>query len=358
MIDEIIIKTRGEGDKDFTWFSPCPVDESWIKKYELFNSIYSENNLFADIENGIYRIYFNKIPIPWTITRPSGAITPVHTILMASGKCGSESAKAFYKIISNIFLGNKEKVVTLFAEKLPKDFIEKMYSDKVERTVEGKKQVSERLEAIVTELADIDIPESHILKDNTFVFDKYDGNADAFFSELKKITVPYDREKYLSFVITERKFNEKFDLSCFTSGIGLSKSSDEIVRIEKTIKELTPETEPEQQPEEQTKPVATNSPDVNSPQTEGTTSPQNAPEKDLIENWKEKIKKLFSSHPLSKLLPIISIVIILTLIFAVKSCWRNSGNDLEKKSPTQKEQQSSPPSDDSLMKSTKDTLNK
>lgn len=348
MIDEIIIKTRGEGDKDFTWFAPCPVDESWTEKYKVFNSIYSENNLFADIENGNYRIFFSKILAPWTITRPSGAITPVHTILMASGKCGSESAKAFYKIITNIFLGNKENVVTLFAEKLPKDFIETMFADKAERTADGKKRVSERLESIVVELSDIEIPESHILKDNTFVFDKYEGNVDAFFSELKKITVPSDREEYISFVITDRKFNEKFDFSCFTSGIGLSKSSDEIVRIAKTIKELPPKVPP--QPKEESKAeekVTKQNPIV------GGTAPGNNANNDTnqIAYCISKIR----SNPSYRKLLIVASIIILGLLVAVKSCVNRSGSNSEKCSPESKEQQYSPTSPDSLKKS-KDTL--
>ncbi len=356
MIDEIKLSTRSKSE-DYIWFSPDRIDEDWRDKYKsTFFSPTKDVNFFVEITHNDYKAFFDKI----NSNKTDKEGRTIYSVLMACGKRGSESSKAFFKLFKHYFLYGDETVRQLFNREFSENFIESVYNKA--QTDEVEKQIKEKLSLIVSELEDVEFQRKDISKDNLYLFTNFETGKAGFITLLEFITNTEHIDGTISLVMTSKPVTEErllgFNHTIFSRGLCLTTGTVEGGRIEKTIKELTPETEPEQQPEEQTKPVATNSPDVNPPQTEGTTSPQNAPEKDLIENLKEKIKKLFSSHPLSKLLPIISIVIILTLILAVKSCWRNSGNDLEKKSPTQKEQQSSPPSDDSLMKSTKDTLNK
>ncbi|MBR4326727.1 MAG: hypothetical protein IKP73_14500 [Bacteroidales bacterium] len=365
MLEEIKFNTRGEGERDFIWFSEKAVNQSWREKYEAaFFMTDSEINLFVEIQNGNYRLDFDKIKRSFTILRGSGAITHPYIALAAEGKCGSESSKAIFKLLSNYFLGKGEDVVHLLDQIIPKKYIESVY-DKA-RTPEVEKEISEKIEEVVSKLSDVDIPNEHLLKDNVYLFDNFEINKNAFFSELKRITKPSENEEFISLVITGKSIgvhlSSEFDHTIFSSGVCLTTGTINGSKpIEKTIKDVQKEktSEPESEhtdtspsdSDQKEKDEQTTDPFL----TEGTTSE----EKRTTET---KEKKDFLSNLLSNLgykkWLIISIVIILTLILAVKSCWRNSGNDLEKKSPTQKEQQSSPPSDDSLMKSTKDTLNK
>jgi hypothetical protein len=411
MLDEIKLMTRGEGNKDFVWFVSKEMNEAWREKYKTaFFQTDSDINLFVDIENGNYRIYFDKIMRPWTITR-SSTLTKPYVVLAASGKCGSESAKAMFKILTNFFFDKMAEVEKLFAEKIPKEYIEKYFSSA--KTPEVEKAISEKIEEIVSQLTVVHFSEEVGLKDNTFIFDNFRKKKNAFFSELKKITEPSNKKEYTSFVLTgknivERFLVNEFDHTIFSRGLCLTTGTIDGGRIEKTIKfvksiELSsPPTKTSYTQGEtfaangcviqinysngttETKPVTddeisgfdtqkvgtqkltvtyegcttTFEVTVKSPfTTVGTTTIQNAPngkteEKTMETDWISKIL----SNPGYRRLLILSAAIILMLIVAVKSCWNRSGKNSEDKSPEQKEQQCSPQSHDSCKKSSTDTL--
>ena len=349
MLDEIILKTRGEGGNDFVWFASGIVGESWKGKYETpgFYKADSEVNLFAEIENGNYHIYFDKIFRPWKITR-SGIPTTPYVDLMAQGKCGSESSKAFFKILTNYFFGKKDEVERLFAEIIPKDFIEEAFvKAKAKQMAEVEKQISEKLEEIVTKLSDVEISKNRILKDNKFVFDGFEKNKNAFFTELKRITEPSERKEYVSFILTGVSVTnlllESFDYSCFTSGLCLSTGSVEITEKVRTIKDepvKLPEPIHEETKKEDPFPIG------------GTTPSTTDTEKEPSEE--DFVSKILSNPGLKRFLILLA-VIILTLILAVRSCWKKSGENSPSKSSSTKEQKLS---QDSLKNSTKsnDTL--
>lgn len=417
MTEEIKLMTRGEGGRDFVWFSP-KIDENWREKYSAaFFKNDSQINLFADIENGCYRIYFDKIMRPWEIVRSSIKTVP-YVVLMASGKCGSDSAKAFYKILTNYFFGNNQQVEKLFAEIIPKDFIEEVYDNA--RTPEVEAQISEKLEAIVSNLSDIAVPETKKLEDNKYIFDNYEKNKNAFFSELKRITVLSNKKEYISLVLTGKgigKFlDNEFDCKPFTSGMCLTTSTIEGGNpIEKAIRTIVsielsscPVKTTYKQGEKfvaggcviritysngttETKAVTDDEISGFDPQkvgtqklvvtyegcttsfevtvtdpfdTVGTTTIQNAPKGNNTKNPETEendsslstiLSRIKSDQSFRKLL-IITSVIILALLFMVRSCVKKSGNGSEKNSPEQKEQPSSPQSPDSSKKSTTDTL--
>lgn len=363
MLDEIKIKTRGEGEKDFVWFSSeSNIDKWWSDKYnQAFYKADSNINLFADIENGNYRIFFEKIMRPWQITRSSTPTYP-YVVLSASGKCGSESAKAFYKILTNYFFGNKQEVESLFAEVIPKDFIEEVFYQAQKTEVETL--ISEKVDVIVSKLSDVEVPETKKLEDNKYIFDNFEKNKNAFFSELKRITVLSNKKEYISLVLMGKGIgtflDSEFDCKPFTSGLCLTTGSiDGGKPIVKTIRESKPTT----QPIESVK-VDKIAEKDNSFFTEGTTSIQKAPKGNNTENPETEendsplstiLSRIKSDQSFRKLL-IITSVIILALLFMVRSCVKKSGNGSEKNSPEQKEQPSSPQSPDSFKKSTTDTL--
>lgn len=363
MLDEIKIKTRGEGEKDFVWFSSeSNIDKWWSDKYnQAFYKADSNINLFADIENGNYRIFFEKIMRPWQITRSSTPTYP-YVVLSASGKCGSESAKAFYKILTNYFFGNKQEVESLFAEVIPKDFIEEVFYQAQKTEVETL--ISEKVDVIVSKLSDVEVPETKKLEDNKYIFDNFEKNKNAFFSELRRITEKSEKEEYISLVLTGKgigKFlDNEFDCKPFTSGLCLTTSTIEGGNpIVKTIRE--PKSDP--QSSESTK-EETKTDNDDSFLSVGTTTIQNAPKGNNTENPETEengsplstiLSRIKSDQSFRKLL-IITSVIILALLFMVRSCVKKSGNGSEKNSPEQKEQPSSPQSPDSSKKSTTDTL--
>ena len=409
MTEEIKLMTRGEGGKDFVWFSP-KIDENWREKYSAaFFKNDSQINLFADIENGSYRIYFDKIMRPWEIVRSSIKTVP-YVVLAASGKCGSDSAKAFYKILTNYFFGNNQQVEKLFAEIIPKDFIEEVYDNA--RTLEVEAQISEKLEAIVSNLSDIAVPETKKLEDNKYIFDNYEKNKNAFFSELKRITVLSNKKEYISLVLTGKgigKFlDSEFDSKPFTSGLCLTTGAiDGGKSIEKTIRTIVsielsscPVKTTYKQGEKfvaggcviritysngttETKAVTDDEISGFDPQkvgtqklvvtyegcttsfevtvtpftTEGTASGQNAQETEQkTENKFVQIVCMIRSNPSYRNLLIIMSIIILALLVMVRSCVKRSGNGSEKNSPKPTEQQCSPQSPDSCKKSATDSL--
>lgn len=358
MLDEIKFNTRGDGvARDFRYFAVGGVNESWKDKYKkaFFNA---ENNfhLFVDIENGEYRLYFEKIPRPWTITR-GGSLTPPFVALLSAGKCGSDSAKAMFKIVTNFFFGNEKKVEELFAETIPQQYIEDNF-DKC-KTVEVEKEIAEKLETIVDALPDVSFPKEQILQDNKYIFDDYEKNKNAFFSELERITEENPNKGFISLVLTEKnigKFlNKEFDHKVFDKGLCLTAGAIDGGRIEKTIKELPPPVDSVTtvvQPETDTQDNSTEEQNVDSQiesdpfATEGTTSGQNALKDFLSKNM---------SEPNFKILLIVMSVILLALLLMVRSCWKRSGNISDPNSLENKEQIYSPQSQDSCKKLT-DTL--
>ncbi len=363
MLDEIKFNTRGDGvARDFRYFAVGGVNESWKDKYKkaFFNA---ENNfhLFADIENDEYRLYFEKIPRPWTITR-GGALTQPFVALLSVGKCGSDSAKAMFKIVTNFFFGNGKKVEELFAETIPQQYIEDNF-DKC-KTEEVEKEIAQKLETIVSALPDVSFPREQHLQDNKYIFDDFEKNKNVFFSELERITEANTNDSFISLVLTEKnigKFLDKeFDHKVFDKGLCLTAGAIDGGRIEKTIKELPPVITPppyetvttETQPQTDTQDNSNEDQNVGS-QTEsdpfsmeGTTSGQNA--------LKDFLSKIMS-EPNFKILLIVMSVIVLALLLMVRSCWKRSGNGSVPNSLENKEQIFSPQSQDSCKKLT-DTL--
>lgn len=352
MLDEIKFNTRGDGvARDFRYFAVGGVNESWKEKYKkaFFNA---ENNfhLFADIENDEYRLYFEKIPRPWTITR-GGALTQPFVALLSVGKCGSDSARAMFKIVTNFFFGNGKKVEELFAETIPQQYIEDNF-DKC-KTEEVEKEIAQKLETIVSALPDVSFPREQNLQDNKYIFDDFEKNKNAFFSELERITEANTNDSFISLVLTEKnigKFLDKeFDHKVFNKGLCLTTGTIDGGRIEKTIKEVKVEKPKPVETKIEEKEKKANAPFL----SEGTTSEEKR--KTKVKDLEKQLSKILSNPGYRKLL-IISAFIILTLIVAVKSCWNHSGNNSEQKSPEQKEQQCSPQSHDSCKKSSTDTL--
>lgn len=411
MLDEIKLMTRGEGNKDFVWFVSEKMDESWRDKYKTaFFQTDSHVNLFVDIENGNYRIYFDKIMRPWTITR-SSTLTQPYVVLAASGKCGSESAKAMFKILTNFFFDKQEEVEKLFAEKITKEFVEQNFS--LAKTAEVEKAISEKIEDIVSLLSDVPLFEETGLKDNVFVFDVFKKKKNAFFSELRKITDPSESEGYFSLVVTgknivERFLANEFDHSIFSRGLCLTTGTIEGGKpIEKTIRTIVsielsscPVKTTYKQGEKfvaggcviritysngttETKAVTDDEISGFDPQkvgtqklvvtyegcttsfevtvtpftTEGTASGKRTQElEQKTENKIVQIVYMIRSNPSYRNLLIIMSVIILALLVMVRSCVKRSGNGSEENSPEPTEQQCSPQSPDSCKKYTTDSL--
>lgn len=359
MLDEIKYKTR-KFSEDYIWFSTNNVNESWKDGYKaLFFKADSSVNLFAEIENDSYRIFFDKIGSK----RQDVQHRNLYCVLLSEGKRGSDSAKAMFRLLSNYLIGGKRnEIQNLFDEYFTAEFIDSVYEKNRDSEVEA--QIHEHFNAIVEQLQDVDFQHEVATKNNSYIFTTYDSKANAFFTELEFITNSEPIKGIVSLVMTgnsvENKYLKEFDYSKFSRGLCLSMTTVEGEIIEKIIKELPPETKPEKQPDEQTKtvdPMKTDgTSDDNSPRTEGTTSIQNASEEPKETDLIEKIKNLVSSSPLSKLLPILSIILILTLIIVVRSCSKNDSS-VQQKNDTEKID-APKPSNDSLTKSTKDTLNK
>lgn len=359
MLDEIKYKTR-KFSEDYVWFSSNNVNESWKEGYKaLFFKADSSVNFFAEIEDDSYRIFFDKIDSK----RQDVQHRNLYCVLLSEGKRGSNSAKAMFRLLSNYFIGKKRsEIQQLFDEHFTANFIDTIYERNRDSAVED--QIHEHLNAIVEQLQDVEFQHEVATNNNSYIFTTYDSKANAFFTELEFITNNNPIEGIVSLVMTgnsvETKFLKEFDYSKFSRGLCLSMTTVEGDKIEKTIKELPPVTEPEPQPEPQLTSVDPKSTDDtsddNSPQKEGTTSTQNAPEKQEETDLIEKIKNYVSSTPLSKLLPILSIILILTLVIVVRSCSKNDSS-VQQKNGTEKID-TPKQSPDSLTKSTKDTLNK
>ena len=324
MLDEIIIKTRGEGDKDFVWFTPGGVNEKWNGRYK--SAFYDSNrdfHLFAEIENGNYRVYFDKIRRPWTITR-GGIQSKPFVDLMAFGKCGSDSSKAVFKILSNFFLGNKNQVESLFAQFIPKDYIENVFQQA--KAEEIRQQIAVKLESIVSNLSDITITNNDSLTDGVYVFDSFEANIKSFFSELSRITIDNTLEEKVSLVLTQcditNEYLEKFEYDIFSKGLCLTTGCVENGRIEKTIKANFPTVGPT---------TIINAPTQPQPTPPITTEPPIT-----------KAPSTIPSNPNYNVLLIMLIGIILMLILVARSCVCNTENELKKDSPTIKVQDSLP----------------
>lgn len=326
MLDEIIIRTRGEGDKDFAWFTPDGVNAKWTNRYKSgFYDSKRDFHLFAEIENGNYRIYFDKIRRPWTIMRGGGSIpTKPFVDLMAFGKCGSDSSKAVFKILSNYFLGNKDQVESLFAQFIPKEYVENVFYQA--KTEEIRQQIAVKLESIVSNLSNITIPNNDSLKDNVYVFDSFETNKKTFFAELSKITIDNTLEEKVSLVLTQcditNEYLEKFEYEIFSKGLCLTTGCVENGRIEKTIKANFPTVGP--------------TTIINAP-----TQPQPTPPITTDHPSTEPPSNNFS-NPNYKMLLIILIGIILMLIIVARGCVCNTEDDLKQNSPTIKVQDSLP----------------
>ena len=184
MLNEIKFNTRGDGvARDFRYFAVEGVNESWKDKYKtLFYDAENDKHLFVDIENDEYRLYFEKIPRPWTIRR-GGSLTQPFVALLSVGKCGSDSAKAMFKIVSNFFLGNEKKVEDLFAEVIPQQYVEDNF-DRC-KTEEVEKEISQKLETIVAALPNVsNIPVVFASKLRLTTFAAGFTSAEANFSPL------------------------------------------------------------------------------------------------------------------------------------------------------------------------------
>lgn len=324
MLDEIIIKTRGEGDKDFVWFTPGGVNEKWNGRYK--SAFYDSNkdfHLFAEIENGNYRVYFDKIRRPWTITR-GGIQSKPFVDLMAFGKCGSDSSKAVFKILSNFFFGNKDQVESLFAQFIPKEYIENVFQQA--KTEEIRQQIAVKLESIVSNLSDIIITNNDSLADNVYVFDSFEAKKKTFFSELSRITLDNKSDGVISLVLTQcditNEYLEKFEYNLFSNGLCLTTGNVENGRIEKTIKANFTKVGTS---------TTTNAPTQPQPTPPITTEPALT-----------KTSSTIPSNPNYNVLLIILIGIILMLILVVRSCVCNTENELKMDSPTIKVQDSLP----------------
>ena len=358
MLDEIKISTR-EVIEDYIWFSSDRVDEEWRNKYKgAFFNPSKDVNFFVEITNNEYRFFFDKI----NSDRKDKEGRTIYSVLMACGQRGSESSNAVFKLFKHYFLRGGEIVRQLFNREFTEKFIETVY-DKAQ-TVEVENKMHEKLAIIISELEDVEFKREDIAKDNSYFFTDLKTGKNGFLTLLELITKTETVNGIVSLVMTSKPITEErlqgFDHTIFSRGLCLTTGTVEGGRIEKTIKELPPENEPEPQPEPQPTSVDPKSTDDtsddNSPQKEGTTSTQNADGKQKETDLIEKIKNLVSSSPLSKLLPILSIILILTLIIVVRSCSKNDSS-VQQKNDTVKIA-TPKPSNDSLMKSTKDTLNK
>jgi len=414
MLDEIKYKTR-KFSEDYVWFSTNNVNESWKKGYKaLFFNADSSVNLFAEIENDSYRIFFDKIDSK----RQDVQHRNLYCVLLSEGKRGSDSSKAMFCLLSNYFLGGKRnEIQNLFDEHFSAEFIDSIYERNRDSEVEA--QIHEHFYAIVEQLQDVDFQHEYATNDNSYIFTTYDSEVNAFFTELEFITNNKPIEGIVSLVMTgnsvELKYLKEFDYSRFSRGLCLSMSNVEGGRIEKTIKTVvsieisslptkTTYTQGERFVADgcviritysngttETKNVTDDEISgfdtqkvgaqkitvtyegcttsfevtVNAPfDTVGTTTIQNAPKGNNTKNPETEendsplstiLSRIKSDQSFRKLL-IITSVIILALLFMVRSCVKKSGNGSEKNSPEQKEQPSSPQSPDSSKKSTTDTL--
>ncbi|MBR4326955.1 MAG: bacterial Ig-like domain-containing protein [Bacteroidales bacterium] len=405
MLDEIKYKTR-KFSEDYVWFSTNNVNESWKEGYKaLFFNADSSVNLFAEIENDSYRIFFDKIDSK----RQDVQHRNLYCVLLSEGKRGSDSSKAMFCLLSNYFLGGKRnEIQNLFDEHFTAEFIDSIYERNRDSEVEA--QIHEHFNAIVEQLQDVEFQHEVATKDNSYNFTTYESKANAFFTELEFITNNKPIEGIVSLVMTgnsvETKFLKEFDYTKFSRGLCLSMTTVEGGRIEKTIKfvksiELSscPVKTTYKQGEKfvaggcviritysngttETKAVTDDEISGFDPQkvgtqklvvtyegcttsfevtvtpftTEGTASGQNAQETEQkTENKFVQIVCMIRSNPSYRNLLIIMSIIILALLVMVRSCVKRSGNGSEENSPKPTEQQCSPQSPDSCKKSTTDS---
>lgn len=402
MLDEIKYKTR-KFSEDYIWFSTNNVNESWKEGYKaLFFKADSSVNLFAEIENDSYRIFFDKIDSK----RQDVQHRNLYCVLLSEGKRGSDSAKAMFRLLSNYFIGKKRsEIQQLFDEHFTAEFIDTIYERNTEPEVE--EQIHEHLNAIVEKLQNVEFQRVIASKNNSYIFTTYDSNANAFFTDLEFITNNKPISGIVSLVMTgnslETKFLKEFDYSKFSRGLCLSMTTVENGRIVKKIKTVVSieiSALPTKQVYTQGEKLVIDGCVIEIKYSNGTTEnktvtddeikgfntqnigkqkvtiicedcttsfevtvkppfpigePTPSPTVIIKEPPEEDFVSKISSNQILKRFLILLAVIILTLILAVRSCWKKSGENSPSKSSSTKEQKLS---QDSLKNSTKsnDTL--
>lgn len=343
MMDEIKISTR-KVSEDYIWFTPDSIDEKWRGKYKsTFFNPNKDINFFVEITQNEYKVFFDKI----NSNRTDKEGRTIYSVVMACGQRGSDSSKAVFKLFKFYFLRGGEIVRELFNREFTENFIESVY-DKAQ-TVEVKKQMNEKLSLIISELEEVEFEHEDISKDNSYLFMDFETGLNGFLTLLELITNSEPVNGSLSLVLTSKPINEErlqgFDHTIFSRGLCLTTGSIAGGKvIEKTIKELPPKPiVPEPIHEESEK---------GNPFPIGGTPPSTTEKKEPQE---EDFVSKISSNPILKRFLILLAVIILTLILAVRSCWKKSGENSPSKSSSTKEQKLS---QDSLKNSTKsnDTL--
>ena len=331
MLEEIKFKTR-KGNEDYIWFSHDKVDEAWKRGYlDLFFKTDNNVNLFAEIDGDSYRVFFDKINSFKRLDNqgPDGKGRIIYNTLLAQGKRGSDSAKAMFKLLANIFLADQTiKVSKLFDEHFTAEYIESIYDNA--RTEDVESQVHIHLSEIIGELPDVEFNHESIIKGNTYIFAPRDKNINGFFTELELITNIQPVDGVVSLVMTdnsvENKWLKDFYYKKFSCGLCLSSKNVEGNIIERTIVEPSQPNPQVASPEtiiqgntynntEQSKKVEGRRQDT----TETTTTPAQGFSNDSSET---KLKKPLIASAITL------IGLTLMVLFVARSCSTDSSEDL------------------------------
>ena len=160
MTENIKIKTRSF-NLDYDTFN---VEQfgTWWEKYKVFFYNDYSNGIYIEIEDGEWRIFFDKINSNRTDSVGDGR--QIYFSLEGSGKVGNDDYKSFINLITFALTKGKNgvEISRLFNLRFTADFINSL--DKQRHTVETDKVVKEKLDKIFAELPNLQITENSVTK--------------------------------------------------------------------------------------------------------------------------------------------------------------------------------------------------
>lgn len=175
MTENIKIKTRSF-NLDYDTFNVEQFGTWWEKYKDFFYNDYS-NGIYIEIEDGEWRIFFDKINSNRTDNVGDGR--QIYFSLEGCGKVGNDDYKSFLKLITFALTKGKNgvEISRLFNLRFTADYINSL--DKQRHTVETDKVVKEKLDKIFAELPNLQFSENSVTKlaSKTIVVKKYNNTS-------------------------------------------------------------------------------------------------------------------------------------------------------------------------------------
>lgn len=317
-LNEIRFKTR-KFTEDYIWFGKGGVDQSWMDSYKrIFFKTDNDIQIFAELEDDNYRLYFDKIVTNNRIDKDDRTI---YYVLIANGKRGSESSKLMYKIVQNYLCGKKEKLSAIFDEVFSMDYITSVYD--TAKTEEVGTEINQKLQEVAEKLESLESSFiGNSIEDNKYLFDNFDNGKELFLSEISKITSTDNLgEGISSLVLTQQPIKEErlveFDYTKFAKGlcVSLNEMSRNLPLVKTIKEEPIPEPEIQVEPKSQEKPTE--------PQTDSEPSKKAEDEKASQQD------NLVVQEPMLEIknkggLVVFLIILVILFVVLVRSCGQKS----------------------------------